>query len=76
MKYLIILLFPTICLAITQDELVDGIELRCNFTNEKIPFDIREDCMLHYINCSIGSGGKIDIKDIEKCVANRWRQDD
>jgi len=75
-KYFLILLLPITCLAITQDELADGIELRCNFTNENIPFDIREDCMLHYINCSIDLGGKIDIKDIEKCVANRWRQND
>ena len=76
MKYLIILLFPTLCLAMTQDELVDYIKEKCDYTNEIIPFDIREDCTLHYVNCSIGLNGKIDLKDVEKCVANRWRNND
>lgn len=68
---LLVLLLPSVCLATTQDELVEIIQVRCNFNNNQIPFDIREDCMLDYINCSVKLGGKIEIKDLDKCVAQK-----
>ena len=72
MKYfLFISLISSVCLATTQDELVEIIKIRCNFLNDKIPFDIREDCMLDYVNCSVKLGGEIDIKDLDKCVDKR-----
>ena len=69
--FLPIFLLSSVCLATTQAELVEIINVRCDFVNNSIPFDIREDCMLDYINCSVKLGGKIDIKDLDKCVAKK-----
>lgn len=66
-----ILLTANTSLALTQDDLVEIINLRCDFTNNKILFDIREKCMLDYVNCSIKLGGEIDIKDLDKCIAKK-----
>lgn len=70
MKYLLIFLFlPSICMATTHDELVEHIKLRCNFLNEKIPFDVRMDCMTDYINCAVVGAGEIDLKKADdKCL--------
>lgn len=61
-------------LATTESELVTIIKVRCDFYNKNIPFDIREDCMLDYINCGVKLDGKIEIKDLDKCVANNRRK--
>lgn len=72
MKYMLTIMFLVLLSVVgraeTQDELVETIKVRCNWLNEQIPFDIREDCMLDYVNCGVGSGGKIDMKDLDKCV--------
>lgn len=74
--FLIFFIFSNICLAETQDDLVETIKVRCNWLNEQIPFDIREDCMLDYVNCGVGSGGKIDMKDLDKCVDKKREKSD
>lgn len=69
--FLFVILLSITCFATTQDELVEIIQVRCNFNNNKISFDIREECMLDYINCSIKLYGEIDIKDLDKCVEKK-----
>lgn len=62
MKYLLILLVSSTCLADTQDALVEHIQLRCDFFNEKIPLDVREDCMTDYVNSAVVGAGEVDLK--------------
>ena len=64
MKYLLllILLFPITCLAATQAELVNHIQIRCQWLNEKIPLDVREDCMTDYVNSAVVGAGEVDLK--------------
>ena len=68
MKWALLVFFlPSICVA-TEDKLVSAIKVRCDFLNEKISFDIREDCMTHYVNCGVKFGGKIEMEDLDECV--------
>lgn len=65
MKTFLIILSLSIsiaCLADTQDDLVEHIKLRCDFLNEKIPLDVREDCMTDYVNSAVIGAGKVDLK--------------
>lgn len=55
----------------TQDELVEIIWVNCNFYNKGISLDIREQCMLDYVNCSVKLNREIDLKDLDKCVIGR-----
>lgn len=61
-KYLIILMLSSTCLADSQNDLINHIELRCDFFNEGIPLDIREGCMVDYINSAVVGAGEIDLK--------------
>ena len=76
MKYLIaclILFFGQ--LAFAEQDLVEHIQLRCNFLSEKIPLDVREDCMTDYLNCAVGLGGKIDLKRADdECLTRKGRE--
>lgn len=79
MKYLLIILFPITCFADSQDDLVEHIKLRCNWTNEKIPLDVREDCMTDYVNSAVVGAGEVDLKqasDKRLKEAKQRREDD
>lgn len=70
----IFMLLSSLSLAATESELIDTIKVRCDFFNKNIPLDVREDCMLDYINCSVKADGKIEIKDLDKCVSNKRKK--
>ena len=60
--FLFVLLLPSICLADSQDDLVEHIKVRCDWFNKRIPLDVREACMVDYINSAIVGAGEIDVK--------------
>ena len=65
---------PDIVLAANQDDIIDLIHDQCKWTDSSIPIDIREDCMLNYVNCAVGPGGKISFKDLNKCIEKRKKE--
>jgi hypothetical protein len=79
MKYLLILLLPIACFADSKDDLVEHIKLRCDFLNEKIPLDVREDCVTDYVNSAVVGAGEVDLKqasDKRLKEAKKRREDD
>ncbi len=55
-----------------ETQLADSIAITCDFYNEEIPFDEREDCILYYTNCVVGTGGKWTNKDLFICIKDKY----
>ena len=72
MKYLLIILsFAIFAHAEDEGALADSIDQICNISEDGILSDKEEDCMLYYVNCVIGPGGKWDDKQLFKCMKER-----
>ena len=68
MKYIFIILFAAPCFADSQNDLIKHIELRCDLYNEKIPLDVREDCMTDCINSAVVGAGEIDLTSLRQSI--------
>ena len=54
-----------------EQTLADAIEELCDFKDTNIPIDELEDCILHYVNCVVGKGGKWNDKKLFKCAKDK-----
>jgi hypothetical protein len=73
LKLLLVINFIAVAAPATASEqdLADAIEYACNFSDETISEEQKEDCMLYYVNCVIGKGGKWTDKDLFKCMKEK-----
>ena len=70
MKALIVLLLiGSSAHAAIDRKFIVHIENKCQWINEKIPFDIRMNCVTDYLNCTTVGAGETDWSKLDdKCL--------
>lgn len=79
MKNIILLIFMIFAVhgisnADSSDKLSDSIMKVCDPNNTVTEVDEMEDCMLYYVNCVVGPGGKWDDEDLFRCMKERIKE--
>lgn len=81
LKHILIasVIFSTLAFAKEPDpKVIELIQKRCDWFNQKISLDDRMDCMTDYLNCVIVGAGETDLNAKASCLpkAAKRRQDE